>query len=325
MTADAETVKRVASKLGLKVVFSETVPGVNPNSPGAFEKSSNTIYINVNTKYPMQQVFLHELTHFFEKADGYTDFQDTVFKSKAFKKWLKTYTEIKKDKYNSIEEYRKELKERYDENDPDEIDREIVAFFVSDNLFKKDFGAVGEIATELNGTAKEKFISFIKNIFKRFRSLGSGIGRLERKFLKLYGSAVQNKNTAKNSGVKQMRDIDSVENDDKVVFNSKTSMSEKIGNKEKFIKKYGKEAVETLNDLAIKLNNNIDVPKSELLNHPIVQDAIERVKNINGGVETYLDDSSERLAIREKVKNKLLALGSFTGVDKNGKIGRAHV
>ena len=63
---------------------------------------------------------------------------------------------------------------------------------------------MGRLATELTGSKKERFISFIKNIFKRLKNAVSGIDKLEKEFLSLYRTAGQNKNTDNNNGVKNM-------------------------------------------------------------------------------------------------------------------------
>ncbi len=104
------------------------------------------------------------------------------------------------------------LAEKYESVDADEINKEMVAYFVCDNMFQKKFGDLGRLATELTGTKKQKFISFMKNIFKKFSNAFSEFGQLEKKFLSLYDSAMQNKNTDNNDGVKSMKNIDSDEN-----------------------------------------------------------------------------------------------------------------
>ncbi len=75
-------------------------------------------------------------------------------------------------------------------------------------MFQERFGDLGRLATELTGSKKEKFISFMKNIFKKFRKAINGMGKLEKKFLKLYDSGKQNKNTGSDAGAKQMYNVD---------------------------------------------------------------------------------------------------------------------
>ncbi len=199
-TVDKQEVKEVAEKLNLTVKFVDKIPGQGSHSSGMYD--NGTIYIRNNANYPVRQVFLHELTHHFESlqkgktSKEYKEFQQTVFESKAFKKWVKTYSSIKAEQiegsYNSLDEYREAMAELYETKDKSIIDCEITATFVADNLFKEDFGGIGRLATELKGTKKQRFVSFIKNIFKKFKGAISGINKLEKKFESLYGAAQEN-------------------------------------------------------------------------------------------------------------------------------------
>ena len=199
-TVDKSAVRQVADKLGVKVKFVDKIPGQGSNSSGMYD--NGTIYIRNNANYPVRQVFLHELTHHFESlqkgktSKEYKEFQKTVFESKAFKKWIKTYSSLKatqiQGSYNSLDEYREVLSKVYESKEQNVIDCEITATFVADNLFKEDFGGIGRLATELKGTKKQRFVSFIKNIFKKFKGAISGINKLEKKFESLYGAAQEN-------------------------------------------------------------------------------------------------------------------------------------
>ena len=199
---------------------------------GSYNADTNTISIDVDAGInnisesglngAMLRTLSHELTHHFESlqkgktSKEYKEFQQTVFESKAFKKWVKTYSSIKAEQiegsYNSLDEYREAMAELYETKDKSIIDCEITATFVADNLFKDDFGGIGRLATELKGTKRQRFVSFMKNIFKKFKGAISGINKLEKRFESLYGAAkenVQNKNT--DNGVKKY-DIVTLEN-----------------------------------------------------------------------------------------------------------------
>ena len=212
LSMSAQDIQQASNKIGVNVKFADKVPGPDPNANGYYDRATKTIYINNNSRYPFQQVFLHELTHFFESADGFNDFQKTVFESKAFKRWLNTYTNIKKGTYKTVDEFRNYLLDIYETDDTNLVDKEMVAYFVADNLFQKKFGDLGRLATELTGTKKQKFISFMKNIFAKFKNIFNGIGKLEKEFLKLYDSASyqQIKNTDQKGGA-YMKEVDSYE------------------------------------------------------------------------------------------------------------------
>lgn len=195
--------KEVAEKFGLKVEFTDSLS--NPNAKAEIDKKTGEIRILNSSENKLQLLFLHELTHWLEKAEGYSQFEKDIFSSKTFKKWLKTPTEAKVwQTYETVEEYRKEKRKTYPGKDIGYINQEIIATFVSENLFQGSKG-IENLIGESTGAKRQRIKNFLKKIIQHLRELFGSVGKLEKEAKTLLkqiddGKVSQEKNTV--TGVK---------------------------------------------------------------------------------------------------------------------------
>ena len=193
MNATQNDIKQVSDKLGLNVEFCDKLPkylNAPKGANGAYDRDTDTIYILNSDPHKMRTVFIHEVTHWLESTKGYNEFKKAVFKSKAFKKWLNTPTDVKQARYNSLEEYRKTKRKNYGNKGNEYIDQEIIATFVGDNIFSKDMSGLVDFVNEHEGSQRKGIIGFIKSIFEKFKNAIKGIDKLENKFLSLVNEKV---------------------------------------------------------------------------------------------------------------------------------------
>ena len=102
----------------------------DPAQNGYYDRSTGTIYVNVNSKNPVAQIIGHELTHSIEEAGEYGKLQELVF------------DELER-KGNDLEQLRQKKKELYARHgvelgDQTVIDSEIVAEYMEKNLLTNE-------------------------------------------------------------------------------------------------------------------------------------------------------------------------------------------
>lgn len=206
-------VKDIAKRLGTNLEFvdmaaelakrGQNVEGLVIYPEGFYDPETHTLYVGNEVSNPVEFVFKHELTHYGERSKYYADFARAVRDSKAFKKWLDTQaTYTTKDTAGKELQLHLILKERYkgvkNLTEPD-AQREVVANFVADVLFKGDVETLSEILNEATPTQKNAVMRFLSDFFNWIKSKFTGskqivseIADLENMFRELIGDAAVN-------------------------------------------------------------------------------------------------------------------------------------
>lgn len=206
-------VKDIAKRLGTNLEFvdmaaelakrGQNIEGLVIYPEGFYDPETHTLYVGNEVSNPVEFVFKHELTHYGERSKYYADFARAVRDSKAFKKWLDTQaTYTTKDTAGKELQLHLILKERYkgvkNLTEP-EAQREVIANFVADVLFKGDVETLSEILNEATPTQKNAvmrflsdFFSWLKSKFTGSKQIVSEIADLENMFRELIGDAAVN-------------------------------------------------------------------------------------------------------------------------------------
>lgn len=206
-------VKDIAKRLGTNLEFvdmaaelakrGQNIEGLVIYPEGFYDPETHTLYVGNEVSNPVEFVFKHELTHYGERSKYYAAFARAVRNSKAFKKWLDTQaTYTAKDTAGKELQLHLILKERYkgvkNLTEPD-AQREVVANFVADVLFKGDVETLSEILNEATPTQKNAVMRFLSDFFNWIKSKFTGskqivseIADLENKFRELIGDAAVN-------------------------------------------------------------------------------------------------------------------------------------
>jgi hypothetical protein len=177
-----QTINAIQSKTNSKVevVFTDDMQ-VNEN--GAYK--DGVIYVNVNSKNPVQTVLKHELTHSIENTKSYTVLKDIIVKEL---KANGTYTSVIQDigtRYASnVQNMNEQAKTEY-------LEQELVAETISEKMFS-DEQFIKVLAKE-KPTLARKILTWIKNKIKSLTN------NTEVDFLKkaetLYSQALEENNT----------------------------------------------------------------------------------------------------------------------------------
>lgn len=137
--------------------------------------SNGTIWINKNSDKVVETILGHELTHHLESTNSYNDLANTIMDSDVFYSWLKSKG------YKNLAEYKKSLSNNYAAED---IDYEVVANFVQEklftdqntinslaktnrNVFDKIKQWIDDMLVKFSGTAEEKELRKIQNMYKK--------------------------------------------------------------------------------------------------------------------------------------------------------------
>ncbi len=188
-------------------------------------KHRNGKEVYINEKSVEKYVFKHEFVHFQENKQNYKKFTESVdnaiANSAAFKRWVQNKamqlegydaTLTLEGKIGLIKNHYKSQRGGVGTNTDDDF--EFYADFVMDNLYNgKDIkSTVAELERAFEDKSVwQKFCDFMRRLLKNIKNLGlydgAKITKLENEFSKV------------------VRTEKTVENDNKVVFNSKTSMS----------------------------------------------------------------------------------------------------
>lgn len=185
-------VKAIGKAMGVEVEFTDSaVDGVADGKTVDHKK----VYISRYTVDPIKEVIKHEFTHTTEISKHYGKFQKYLFdESEAFKVWLKS-----KD-YTKWPEMETDIIDLYKQNgetlDHEGAKTEIVAKFVSENLFKDSGTEVTEtFLKELylkDRNLFDRFVDWVKSVFARLKASGAvnkDIIKLEQKFIRLAETA----------------------------------------------------------------------------------------------------------------------------------------
>lgn len=138
--------------------------------------SNGTIYINKNSKNVVEKILGHELTHHLENTGSFNDLSNTILDSDVF------YEYITEKGFQNVQAFKQNLLDNgYTEQ---QLDNEIVARFVEDNLFsnqdrinriarknttlaEKIKNFISDLKVKLKGTAQEKQLMKIENMYRK--------------------------------------------------------------------------------------------------------------------------------------------------------------
>lgn len=138
--------------------------------------SNGTIYINKNSKNVVEKILGHELTHHLETTGSFNDLSNTILDSDVF------YEYMTEKGFQNVQAFKQNLLENgYNEQ---QLDNEIVARFVEDNLFsnqdrinriarknttlaEKIKNFISDLKVKLKGTAQEKQLLKIEDMYRK--------------------------------------------------------------------------------------------------------------------------------------------------------------
>lgn len=211
LSDDQLQIVMVARKLGHSVVFEDTAKTRGFKSDGYIE-NDGTIHIDYENTKPVQFIFKHELTHYAEGSELYKNFVETVKASKTYKKWIAQKVNGKDSAAVKSAKYRQSVIDGYAasgiELTPMQAESELIADFVGDTLFTEDGSGLESIMSDMNAKQRKSFVQYIKDFFayikdklSRNKTATNDILKLEKMFNETL-SAVEQKNTADNGGVK---------------------------------------------------------------------------------------------------------------------------
>ncbi len=205
-------VKDIAKRLGTNLQFVDmaaelarrgnNTEGLIIYPEGFFDPKNNTLYVGNEVANPVEFVFKHELTHFGEQSPLYVAFAKAVRNSKAFKKWLAAQDGLKnvdpKLRESALHEIYKSRYKGLQELTEPKAQRETIANFVADVLFKGDINTLSELLNESTPTSKNAivrlisdFFSWLKSKFTDSKQIISEITDLENMYRELIGDAVE--------------------------------------------------------------------------------------------------------------------------------------
>ena len=186
LNVDTELANRVMDMAKLTEVPVNGFVDVNENIDGYYKDGA--IYINKNSKKAQDRIFVHELTHNIEKADGWQGLRDTIFNSNVL------YNELA-EKGQTLEEYRQLIKDIYAENEiqlnEDDIDREVIAKFAEEHLLK-DQKSIDRMVQE-NPTFMQRVKNFIDDLVVKFKGTAEEkeLLRIQRMYDKAFAESKQ--------------------------------------------------------------------------------------------------------------------------------------
>lgn len=161
----AMKVQDVASKLGLSIVWD--IKG-DPEKVGYGYIKGNVIHLNPKINNPIFTVFKHEFVHYLENTGKYQAFADYVKTTDVFKNWIRKVGK-NKNYSDALQAYRDGIEKIYKGSGKElsyaEIDKEMIANFVGENLFGGKDAKSSEAL--LKALANEKWYDVIKRWFQR--------------------------------------------------------------------------------------------------------------------------------------------------------------
>ena len=186
LNVDVKLANRVMDMAKLTEVPVNGFVDVNPKIDGYYKDGA--IYINKNSEKAQDRIFVHELTHNIEKADGWQGLRDTIFNSNVL------YNELA-EKGQTLEEYRQLIKDTYAENEiqlnEDDIDREVIAKFAEEHLLK-DQKSIDRMVQE-NPTFMQRVKNFIDDLVVKFKGTAEEkeLLRIQRMYDKAFAESKQ--------------------------------------------------------------------------------------------------------------------------------------
>ena len=214
LTDEQKKIAKIGKALGWDVKFDavhikdkngKTVRGENGmprRADGSIDIKNKRITIDYENKQPIQFIFKHELTHFGEGSNLYSDFTEAVEKSKLFEKWLGEKTgkqgstvRLKAQLLNDIMSTRTNAGAAVDTSG---ARAEMIADFVGDALFSDNGsgleGIIKNADTRERGAIRQflhDFISYLKKKISGNREISFEISKLEDMFNRMFTDAAE--------------------------------------------------------------------------------------------------------------------------------------
>lgn len=179
----AKSIDSIAKKVGVSVEISDNVSASG-------EYRDGVIRINANSENPVQQIFVHELTHHLEQSKGYSDLVSVIEKN---------LTAGGIDSQVLRDNIKAEYAERGVRLDDDGANRELVAKYAEEFLFT-DEASIQRLANQ-NRSLAQKIKDWIHGMVVKFKGTRQEKALLEAE--KKYVKALKNTTGARKTGKTQ--------------------------------------------------------------------------------------------------------------------------
>lgn len=179
----AKSIDSIAKKVGVSVEISNNVSASG-------EYRDGVIRINANSENPVQQIFVHELTHHLEQSKGYSDLVSVIEKNLAAGG---IDSQVLRDNIKT------EYAERGVHLDDDGANRELVAKYAEEFLFT-DEASIQRLANQ-NRSLAQKIKDWIHGMVVKFKGTRQEKALLEAE--KKYVKALKNTTGARKTGKTQ--------------------------------------------------------------------------------------------------------------------------
>lgn len=179
----AKSIDSIAKKVGVSVEISDNVSASG-------EYRDGVIRINANSENPVQQIFVHELTHHLEQSKGYSDLVGVIEKN---------LTAGGIDSQVLRDNIKAEYAERGVQLDDDGANRELVAKYAEEFLFT-DEASIQRLANQ-NRSLAQRIKDWIHGMVVKFKGTRQEKALLEAE--KKYVKALKNTTGARKTGKTQ--------------------------------------------------------------------------------------------------------------------------
>lgn len=179
----AKSIDSIAKKVGVSVEISDNVSASG-------EYRDGVIRINANSDNPVQQIFVHELTHHLEQSKGYSDLVSVIEKN---------LTAGGIDSQVLRDNIKAEYAERGVQLDDDGANRELVAKYAEEFLFT-DEASIQRLANQ-NRSLAQRIKDWIHGMVVKFKGTRQEKALLEAE--KKYIKALKNTTGARETGKTQ--------------------------------------------------------------------------------------------------------------------------
>lgn len=175
----AKSIDSIAKKVGVSVEITDNVSASG-------EYRDGVIRINANSENPVQQIFVHELTHHLEQSKGYGDLAIVIEKN------------LRVDGIDSKvlkDQIKAEYAERGVQLDDDGANRELVAKYAEEFLFT-DEASIQRLANQ-NRSLAQRIKDWIHNLAVKFKGTAQEKALLEseKKYIKALKNATRTRET----------------------------------------------------------------------------------------------------------------------------------
>jgi hypothetical protein len=173
--AETARVRNVAKVLGRRVLF-ESVKPENGTVENGHIRDDGTIIINAYGVDPVMQVLSHEVTHDLEMTETYQTLAPMIL-----------------ERIENIDEERARLEKLYGTDNREKIDKELVAFYVQENLLQNE-RAIYEVVNQSRSFG-QWMLDKIDDLLAKLGNENAKERAFLRKARRLYAKALQEKGT----------------------------------------------------------------------------------------------------------------------------------